>query len=142
MRKYLTVLLCAALLLGVFCPAAAAGKPAELAASGDLAGMASDPAKTIYATSEETTLVPAGYTYVYTGKNGETYTQTAVSDILVTPRVLTAEEAEALACLQHGEQMCIRDRPRVRPTAYALAAMGSWVSEKGTSEDGEISWPV
>ena len=40
---------------------------------------------------------------VYTGKNGETYTQTAVSDILVTPRVLTAEEAEALACLQHGE---------------------------------------
>ena len=103
MRKYLTVLLCAALLLGVFCPAAAAGKPAELAASGDLAGMASDPAKTIYATSEETTLVPAGYTYVYTGKNGETYTQTAVSDILVTPRVLTAEEAEALACLQHGE---------------------------------------
>lgn len=57
MRKYLTVLLCAALLPGVFCPAAAAGKPAELAASGDLAGMASDPAKTIYATSEETTLV-------------------------------------------------------------------------------------
>ena len=40
---------------------------------------------------------------MYTGKNGETYTQTAVSDILVTPRVLTAEEAEALACLQHGE---------------------------------------
>lgn len=68
MRKYLTVLLCAALLLGVFCPAAAAGKPTERAASGDLAGVASDPAKTIYATSEETTLVPAGYTYVYTGK--------------------------------------------------------------------------
>ena len=103
MRKYLTVLLCAALLLGVFCPAAAAGKPMELAASGDLAGVASDPAKTIYATSEETTLVPAGYTYVYTGKNGETYTQTAESDLLVTPRVLTAEEAEALASLQHGE---------------------------------------
>ena len=36
-------------------------------------------------------------------KNGETYTQTAESDILVTPRVLTAEEAEALASLQHGE---------------------------------------
>lgn len=52
MRKYLTVLLCAALLLGVFCPAAAAGKPTERAASGDLAGVASDPAKTIYATSE------------------------------------------------------------------------------------------
>ena len=84
----------AALLLGVFCPAAAAGKPTERAASGDLAGVASDPAKTIYATSEETTLVPAGYTYVYTGKNGETYTQTAESDLLVTPRVLTAEEAE------------------------------------------------
>ena len=50
MRKYLTVLLCAALLLGVFCPAAAAGKPTERAASGDLAGVASDPAKTIYAT--------------------------------------------------------------------------------------------
>ena len=95
MRKYLTVLLCAALLLGVFCPAAAAGKPTERAASGDLAGVASDPAKTIYATSEETTLVPAGYTYVYTGKNGETYTQTAESDLLVTPRVLTAEEASA-----------------------------------------------
>lgn len=69
MRKYLTVLLCAALLLGRLLPGLrAAGKPTERAASGDLAGVASDPAKTIYATSEETTLVPAGYTYVYTGK--------------------------------------------------------------------------
>ena len=103
MRKYLTILLCAALLLGVFCPAAAAGKPAELAASGELAGMASDPDKTIYATTEETTLVPTGYTYVYTGKNGETYTQVAEQDLLISPRVLTAEEAGALASLQHGE---------------------------------------
>ena len=138
MRKYLTVLLCAALLLGVFCPAAAAGKPTERAASGDLAGVASDPAKTIYATSEETTLVPAGYTYVYTGKNGETYTQTAESDLLVTPRVLTAEEAEALASLQHGEPKTVvaaHDQEEALTMSDTIVVMNQgYIQQMGTPE--------
>ncbi len=102
MRKYLTVLLCAVLLLGVFCPAAAAGKPAEPTAPEEPAGIASDPAKTIYGVSDETTFVPAGYTFVYTGPNGETYTQVAEGDMFISPRILTTEEATALAALEYG----------------------------------------
>ena len=102
MRKYLTILLCAVLLLGVFCPAAAAGKPAEPTAPEEPAGIASDPAKTIYGVSDETTFVPAGYTFVYTGPNGETYTQVAEGDMFISPRILTTEEATALAALEYG----------------------------------------
>ena len=107
MRKYLTLLLCAALLLGVLCPAAAAGNATEPAATEEGAVPTGDPAKTIYATSEEATFVPAGYTYVYTGENGETYTQVAESDMYVSSRVLTAEEAKAIAELQCGESKTI-----------------------------------
>ena len=102
MQKYLTILLCAVLLLGVFCPAAAAGKPAEPTASEESAGIASDPEKTIYGVPDETTFVPAGYTFVYTGPNGETYTQVAEGDMFISPRILTTEEATALAALEYG----------------------------------------
>lgn len=57
MRKYLTVLLCCGAAAGRLLPGCGGWQtPTERAASGDLAGVASDPAKTIYATSEETTL--------------------------------------------------------------------------------------
>lgn len=93
-RKWAALALCAALVLGLAGPAGAQG------------GSAPSPAKAeqcVYAQADETTFVPAGYTYVYEGENGQSYTRVANNDMYITGRVLTAAEAESLAELSGGE---------------------------------------
>lgn len=60
--------------------------------------------KYVYAKAGEATFVPSGYTYVYTGENGQIYTREAPCDMYVSTRVLTTDEAETLATLEYGQE--------------------------------------
>lgn len=89
------------------------------------------PQKVIYANGEQTTFVPAGYTYVYEGPDGQTYTREASQDVYVSCRVLTAEEMEALAGLttcgegylinQNGQNLVCKEYSAAEATAYSQA---------------------
>ena len=60
----------------------------------------------VYGAADQTTFVPAGYTYVFEDENGMGYTYEAEGDMYISERVLTAEEAEALAKLDcRGDSM-------------------------------------
>ncbi len=99
-KRVLALLLCAALICGfAVMPQAHAQQPQ---AAGETAAPASD-GHVIYGKAGETTFVPAGYTYVYEGPNGQQLTHEAQQDTYASTRVLTAQEAEALAKLQYGE---------------------------------------
>ncbi len=92
--KLLAWILCLSLVLGAF-PVFAAGAAEQSLTPSD---------KVIYANGEQVTFVPAGYTYVYEGPDGRTYTREATQDVYVSGRVLTADEMEALSALtSHGE---------------------------------------
>ncbi len=98
-KRVLALLLCAALVCGfAVMPQANAQQPeAAQTETTDLGQYV------IYGKAGETTFVPAGYTYVYEGPDGQTYYQEAAQDTYVSNRVLTSEEAEALARLEYGE---------------------------------------
>lgn len=96
-RRLLAWALCMALVLSAM-PAVPVG------ATDASVTEAADQSKVIYATGEATTFVPAGYTYVYEGSNGQIYSREAQQDAYVSSRVLTAQEAEALAGLEYGQE--------------------------------------
>ncbi len=99
-RRIFAWLLCLAMVLTVAGPASVrAQKPEEPAQTqpNDLGEYL------IYGEAGETTFVPAGYTYVYEGEDGQFYQQEVAQDAYISTRVLTSEEAEALANLEYGE---------------------------------------
>lgn len=96
-KRIIAWLLCLTLVLGLM-PALSVSAVEQSAAVG------SDGDMTIYAKPGETTFVPAGYTYVCEGENGELYTHEVGADVYMTGRVLTAEEAGALAALEYGSE--------------------------------------
>ncbi|MGM9640198.1 MAG: S8 family serine peptidase [Faecousia sp.] len=96
-RRLLAWALCLALVLSAL-PAMAVG------ATDTSVTAAADRSKMVYATGEATTFVPAGYTYVYEGANGQVYSRQAQQDVYISSRVLTAQEAEALANLEYGQE--------------------------------------
>ncbi len=97
-KRFLALMLCAALVLGlVIVPQStvqAAGQEA-IAPQGD---------KVVYVNSLETTYVPAGYTYVYEGADGQVYTRTAAQNMYISGRVLTNAEAASLAALTESSE--------------------------------------
>lgn len=99
-KKAIAFALCAVLLLGTV------GMSRIQAAGTPKAERTSQPSaeKLIQAKAGEITYVPSGYTYVYTGENGQVYTRKAACDMYVSTRVLTADEAEALATLEYGQE--------------------------------------
>lgn len=99
-KKVLAFVLCAAMVL------TAAGLSQVLAADTQKPESTSQAAtdKYVYAKAGEATFVPSGYTYVYTGENGQVYTREAPCDMYVSTRVLTTDEAEALATLEYGQE--------------------------------------
>lgn len=96
LKRGLALLLCAVLVLGVI------GLPQSRAYEVPATGNDYGPL-TVYGKAGETTFVPAGYTYVYEEENGNVYTKQAAVDMYISQRVLTPQEAEALAGLQGGE---------------------------------------
>lgn len=101
MKRVIAMMLCAALVL------CAAGTTQVLAVDHTLPHVAvqtADSDHLIYAKGNETTFVPEGYTYVYDSGDGTSYTTTAESDMYITGRVLTADEAAALANLEYGRE--------------------------------------
>ncbi len=99
-KRILAWLLCLAMVLTIVGPASVRAQQPEQPAQtlpNDLGEYV------IYGEAGETTYVPAGYTYVYTGEDGQTYTRETTQDTYVSTRVLTSEEAEALAKLDYGE---------------------------------------
>jgi len=103
-KRILAWLLCLAMVLTIVGPASVRAQQPE------------QPAQTqpnnwgeyvIYGEAGETTYVPAGYTYVYEGEDGQFYQQEVAQDAYISTRVLTAEEAEALANLEHGESRMV-----------------------------------
>lgn len=101
-KQLLACALCLAMLLGMMpvFPASAADTPVE---------ETTDESMIIYGKPDETTFVPAGYTYVYESESGQVYTRQVDADVYMTGRVLTAEEAEALAKLEYGSEEYIQD---------------------------------
>lgn len=99
-KKVLAFVLCAAMVL------TAAGLSQVLAADTQKPESTSQAStdKYVYAKADEATFVPSGYTYVYTGENGQVYTREAPCDMYVSTRVLTTDEAEALATLEYGQE--------------------------------------
>lgn len=63
----------------------------------------------IYGVAGETSYVPAGYTYVYENEEGEVYSQQMQTDTYISMRVLTSQEAEALANLEYNQQGYVLD---------------------------------
>ena len=100
MRKAIAWLLCAAL---IFCIAGSAGVQAATPTLPSEQAKGVPATHNVYAKPNETTFVPAGYTYVYNGENGQKYTRVADRDMYITGRVLTASEAAGLANLSPGE---------------------------------------
>ena len=100
MRKAIAWVLCAAL---IFCIAGSAGVQAATPTLPSEQAKGVPATHNVYAKPNETTFVPAGYTYVYNGENGQKYTRVADRDMYITGRVLTASEAAGLANLSPGE---------------------------------------
>ncbi len=98
LKRSLALLLCAVLALGAMglTPSQAQEAPAA-------EGQHDYGPLTVYGKAGETTFVPAGYTYVYEEEDGSVYTREAVRDMYISQRVLTPQEAEALAGLEGGE---------------------------------------
>lgn len=98
LKRSLALLLCAVLALGTMglTPSQAQEAPAA-------EGQHDYGPLTVYGKAGETTFVPAGYTYVYEEEDGSVYTREAVRDMYISQRVLTPQEAEALAGLEGGE---------------------------------------
>lgn len=99
-KKVVAFLLCAAMVL------TAAGLSRVQAVDTQKSESTSQSAtdKYVYARAGETTFVPSGYTYVYSGEDGQIYTRNAPCDMYVNTRVLTADEAKALATLEYGQE--------------------------------------
>ena len=97
-KRGLALLLCAVLALGAMSltPSQAQEAPAPQ-------GQSDYGPLTVYGKAGETTFVPAGYTYVYEEEDGSVYTREAARDMYISQRVLTPQEAEALAGLEGGE---------------------------------------
>ncbi len=96
LKRGLTLLLCAILVLGVIGPAQS--RAHEVSTGGNDYGPL-----TVYGKAGETTFVPAGYTYVFEEADGSVYTQKAAANMYISQRVLTHQEAAALADLEGGE---------------------------------------
>lgn len=96
-KRLLAWVLCLTMLLGIL-PTFSAS------AAEDSAVEIQEESKVIYAEANQPTFVPAGYTYVFKSENGQVYTRQVDADVYVTGRVLTAEEAEALAKLEYGNE--------------------------------------
>ena len=96
-KRGLALLLCAVLALGAMSltPSQAQEAPAPQ-------GQSDYGPLTVYGKAGETTFVPAGYTYVYEEEDGSVYTREAARDMYISQRVLTPQEAEALAGLEGG----------------------------------------
>lgn len=91
-KRVLSVLLCAALALSI-CPMTGAATTGE-----------SDE-KIVYGQAGAVTFVPEGYTYIFLDEDGNrSYSQVAASDMYISERRLTAEEAQALAALDYEGQ--------------------------------------
>ena len=98
LKRTLALFLCAVLALGVM------GLPQSQAQEAPAPQSQNDYGPlTVYGKAGETTFVPAGYTYVYEEEDGSIYTREAVRDMYISQRVLTPQEAEALANLEGGE---------------------------------------
>ena len=98
LKRCLALFLCAVLALGVM------GLPQSQAQEAPAPQGQSDYGPlTVYGKAGETTFVPAGYTYVYEEEDGSVYTREAARDMYISQRVLTPQEAEALAGLEGGE---------------------------------------
>ena len=98
LKRSLALFLCAVLALGAMglTPSQAQEAPAA-------EGQHDYGPLTVYGKAGETTFVPAGYTYVYEEEDGSVYTREAARDMYISQRVLTPQEAEALAGLEGGE---------------------------------------
>ncbi|OLA31489.1 MAG: hypothetical protein BHW33_02345 [Firmicutes bacterium CAG:137_57_8] len=96
MRKVFALVLCAALAL---CMAGPAGAQASTHPVGERPGTE----HCVYAKANETTFVPAGYTYIYQGEGGKQFTRVASYDMYVTGRILSAAEAKELAALSDSD---------------------------------------
>ena len=98
LKRTLALFLCAVLALGVM------GLPQSQAQEAPAPQSQNDYGPlTVYGKAGETTFVPAGYTYVYEEEDGSIYTREAARDMYISQRVLTPQEAEALANLEGGE---------------------------------------
>ncbi|MGM9640037.1 MAG: S8 family serine peptidase [Faecousia sp.] len=100
MKRILACLICAALLCGFAVMPQASARQPEMDSAADTASYSE---QVIYGKPGEPTYVPAGYTYVYKGEDGETYIHQVEQGTYVSARVLTATEAEALAKLEYNE---------------------------------------
>ena len=96
MRKVFALVLCAALALCMAGPAGAQASPHPV---GERPGTE----HCVYAKANETTFVPAGYTYIYQGEGGKQFTRVASYDMYVTGRILSAAEAKELAALSDSD---------------------------------------
>ncbi len=136
--KLLAWILCLSLVLGAF-PVFAVNAAEQTVTPND---------KVIYANGEQVTFVPAGYTYVYEGPDGRTFTREAAQDVYVSGRVLTADETEALSALtSHGEGYLIdaggqnlvcREYDAAEAAAYSQAVQ-EILSGQQISPDAQIS---
>lgn len=106
MKQVMALLLCAALLCGTAAVPRASALGSGTAAAVDLSSLGPN---VVEAQDEETTFVPAGYTYVYENEDGHIYTRQVEQDVYITSRVLTAQEAEALAGLEYGQEGYVVD---------------------------------
>ncbi len=99
-KRVLALLLCAALISGF-----AASPQANAQSAQPESGLETmnTQGNVVYGKAGETAFVPAGYTYVYEGPNGEQFCHQVQQDTYASNRVLTAQEAEAIAELQYGE---------------------------------------
>lgn len=136
--KLLAWILCLSLVLGAF--------PVFAVSAAEQSLTPSD--KIIYANGEQTTFVPAGYTYVYEGPNGQVYTREAAQDVYVSGRVLTAEEAKALASLSYsgegymidagGQNLVCKEYSAAEAAAYSQAVQDILAGQE-VSADAQIS---
>lgn len=136
--KLLAWIVCLSLVLGAF-PVFAVGTDEQSLIPSQ---------KAIYANGEQTTFVPAGYTYVYEGPDGQTYTREASQDVYVSCRVLTAEEMEALTALtncgegylidQNGQNLVCKEYSAAEAAAYSQAVQ-EILAGQPVSDDTRIS---
>lgn len=136
--KLLAWIVCLSLVLGAF-PVFAAGAAEQTLTPSD---------KVIYANGEQTTFVPAGYTYVYEGPNGQVFTREAAQDVYVSGRVLTAEEMKALSALtssgegylinQNGQNLVCKEYSAEEAAAYSKTVQ-EILSGKEISPDTQVS---
>lgn len=96
MRKVLALVLCAALALCIAGPVGVQASPRPV-------GERQDAEHCVYAKANETTFVPAGYTYIYQGEGDRQFTRVANHDMYITGRILSAAEAKELAALSSGD---------------------------------------